>query len=212
VNPKIEHKLKYFNQFFLFIILFFFGCKKEPVISYEDAMNNGPREKHFNVLGTDTMFYETLPLENVLNAQLPLFETKMMDGRTLNPDYFEGKISIINFWFIGCKPCEEEMPGFNALVEKYKDKPVQFLAFSRNKPEDIKEFMLEHPFNVDHVALAELIIKDFFKYAWGYPVTMVADQYGKIIHIQTASQRKVPLDLGLQEDLIPVIDGALKRM
>jgi thiol-disulfide isomerase/thioredoxin len=193
-------------------VLFLIGCTEEKPISYDEAIKNGHRNKHFSVIGADTMFYETIPLENVLNAQLPLFETKMMDGRTLNPDYFEGKISIINFWFIGCVACQEEMPGFNALVEKYKGKPVNFLAFARNKPEDIKEFMIEHPFNVDHVALAELIIQDFFKYTWGYPVTMVADQHGKIIHIQRASQKKVPLDQGLQEDLIPVIDKALKSM
>jgi hypothetical protein len=72
--------------------------------------------------------------------------------------------------------------------------------------------MVTHPFNVDHVALAELILQDFFKYTWGYPVTMVADQRGKIIHIQRASQKKVPLDQGLQEDLIPVIDKALSNM
>ena len=197
---------------FVFWFLFLMGCSEEKPLSYEDAIKNCKPDTMLMIGKEDTIKIPELPLSCLEGAQLPLFETAMMDGRALNPDYFEGKISIINFWFIGCKPCEEEMPGFNALVEKYREEPVQFLAFSLNKPEDIKEFCNEHPFNVDHVAMAELIIQDFFKYTWGYPVTMVADQHGKIIHIQRASQKKVPLDQGLQEDLIPVIDEALKKI
>ena len=192
-------------------VLCLIGCTEEKLLSYEDAIKNCKPDTVLMFGKEDATKILQLPLSCLEGAQLPLFETTMMDGRKLNPDYFQGKISIINFWFIGCNPCEEEMPGFNVLVEKYKGKPVNFLAFARNKPEDINEFMITQPFNVDHVALAELILQDFFKYTWGYPVTMVADHHGKIIHIQRASQ-KVPLDLGLQEDLIPVIDKALKSM
>lgn len=39
-----------------------------------------------------------------------------------------GNIVAINIWAFGCKPCMEEMPKLNKLVDKYKNQPVKFLS------------------------------------------------------------------------------------
>jgi thiol-disulfide isomerase/thioredoxin len=100
--------------------LFLMSCTEEKLLSYEDAIKNCKPDTMLMFGKEDTTKILQLSLSCLEGAQLPLFETTMMDGSKLNPDYFEGKISIINFWFIGCKPCEEEMPGFNVLVENIK--------------------------------------------------------------------------------------------
>jgi thiol-disulfide isomerase/thioredoxin len=135
-----------------------------------------------------------------------------MDGQPIKAEYFANKINVINFWFIGCHPCEAEMPGFNALVEKYKSRPVNFLAISRNKPDDIHEFIADHPFNLDHIALGESISNDIFHITWGYPTTIVADANYKIIYAHHGGADDSTAVQKIQDELIPVIDGALEKM
>ena len=40
------------------------------------------------------------------------------------------KPTFVNFWFMSCSPCIEEMPALNELKEKYKDRTC--CAFSIN--------------------------------------------------------------------------------
>jgi len=189
------------------------GCAKEQPITYEDALKNcKPDTMKFVNFNGDTTKMPYLTPACVEGAQLPLFETTFMDGDSLKAEYFSQKINVINFWFIGCHPCEAEMPGFNALVEKYKTQPVNFLAISRNKPEDIQEFVADWPFNVDHIALGENITRDFFHLTWGYPTTIVTDANNKIIFTKSGGADDSTAVQKIQDELIPVIDGALKKM
>ncbi|MEP6647755.1 MAG: TlpA disulfide reductase family protein [Saprospiraceae bacterium] len=118
----------------------------------------------------------------VIGAQLPEFDGTTMDGKKIDKSYFEGKVSVINFWFEGCMSCEHEMPYFNTLVEKYKVKNVNFLAISLNSPKDITDFLVTHPYNFDHIAYGEPITAGNFKMTWGYPTTLVVDKHLKIIY------------------------------
>jgi len=188
------------------------SCKNEETITYEDAISNCkiPDGKFFN--GKDTVFINPTSPKCVIGAQFPMFISTFMDGQPLNEAYFNNKINIVNFWFIGCHPCEAEMPGFNALVERYKDKPVNFLGISPNTPKDIQEFLVDHPFKVDHIAMGALITKDIFHMAWGYPMTFVSDHHGKILYAKNTGASDSLAIQHVQDELIPVIDGALKKM
>lgn len=63
-----------------------------------------------------------------------------------------GKIYILNFWFIKCEPCKKEIPDLNKLVEKYKDnKDVIFLAIGLDGAYDIKQFLSTTPFRYNIV-------------------------------------------------------------
>jgi len=102
-------------------------------------------------------------------------------------------------------PCQAEMPAFNQLVEKYKSKPVNFLAIGRNTPEIITDFLLEHPFHFDHIANGDPIIGGAFQTRWGYPLTLIVDKHLKIIKTECGMN-----DQMMEAELIPVIDRALK--
>ena len=188
------------------------GCKKDEPISYDEAIRQCKTGsgKFFN--GKDTvLIYQTSP-KCVINAQFPMFLSSFIDGRPVNEEYFTDKINVVNFWFIGCHPCEAEMPGFNALVEKYKGRPVNFIAISRNQPDDIQIFLKDHPFNVDHVGFGELITRDIYHMAWGYPFTIVADNSGRILFADHTGGSDSMAVQRVQDELIPVIDSALEKM
>jgi len=49
------------------------------------------------------------------------FSVKDMDGKSFELSELKGKVVVINFWFVNCKPCVDEMPGLNKIVEKFKN-------------------------------------------------------------------------------------------
>jgi thiol-disulfide isomerase/thioredoxin len=59
---------------------------------------------------------------------------------------------VINFWFINCPPCKQEIPELNELVAKYKDnKDVVFLAIALDDAYDLRNFLKTMPFNYNVV-------------------------------------------------------------
>ncbi len=43
-------------------------------------------------------------------------------------DQLKGKVVVLNFWATWCAPCKKEIPAFNRVYEKYKDKGVVMLG------------------------------------------------------------------------------------
>ena len=142
-----------------------------PVDTFDVQGSNGPVEIYIR------------RFQGLAGSQLPEFSGRCIDGTEINKAYFEGKVSILNFWFIGCKPCEAEMPFLNQIVEKYRAGDINFLAIGLNSPDDIEEYLLTKPFNFDHFESGETIINDVFKVEWGFPTTFVVNQEMKIVHI-----------------------------
>ncbi len=173
--------MKFLKTFCLLLILI--ACRPEPVIDYAIAFKNCPIDTVRMVGPNDTMFSFQPDYEGLIGAQLPNFVATSLDGETIDKNYFTGKVSVINFWFEGCHPCEDEMPVFNKLVDQYKGQDINFLAIGRNSPTDIKDFLLRKPFNFDHIGYGEPIIMDTFQAVWGYPITFVANKDMKIVSI-----------------------------
>jgi thiol-disulfide isomerase/thioredoxin len=204
--PKIS-AMKAIHYLLLLAIGFLeLSCQKTP-IDYNAAIDSCKPDTMQMFRTNDTIKMPYLKEDCILGAQLSEFEGTTMDGKKIDKAYLIGKISVINFWFIGCHPCEEEMPILNKLVEKYKSDPVNFLAISRNSPKDVSEFLVEHPFNFEQIAYGQPIIEGNFRSTWGYPITIVADQNLKIIDTERGLEEKT-----MNEKFIPFIDRALKRI
>ncbi len=56
-----------------------------------------------------------------------------------------GKVVVLEFWGTTCTPCVEEIPHLNDLVEKFKSKPVQFVAATEDSQEVIERFLKKTP-------------------------------------------------------------------
>ena len=68
----------------------------------------------------------------------------------------------------------------------------------------------EHPFNFEHIAYGEPIIRGNFRSKWGYPLTIIADRNLKILYAKSGG-REDSLAVGMiQKELSPVIDKALE--
>jgi peroxiredoxin len=111
------------------------------------------------------------------------FELKDVKGKELKFSDLEGKVVVLNFWFIECKPCLMEIPELNALVNEFQNQDVVFLAIALNSKNEVKGFLKEHKFMYqlypDGPAVAEVFgIK-------GYPTNLIIDQKGIVQYVST---------------------------
>ena len=111
------------------------------------------------------------------------FELKDVKGKELKFSDLAGKVVVINFWFIECKPCVMEIPELNMLVNEFQNQDVVFLAIALNGKNEVKGFLKQNKFMYqvfpDGPALAEVFgIK-------GYPTNVIIDQKGIVQYVST---------------------------
>lgn len=111
------------------------------------------------------------------------------------------KITVINFWFIECKPCKMEIPELNKLVEKYKGTDVEFLAIALNKPEQLKDFLKKTDFNYRVLSIEERQTMELG--IQGYPTHFVLNQQGQVVYKATglSTESIGNLDKAIEEQL-----------
>lgn len=165
------------------LLLVTLGCSRE-VPNYELAMKHCEDLKEiikYPVGESDTIDIPMMPASCLEGYALPEFSLQTIDGETITSESLKGKLSIINFWFETCPPCVAEIPGFNALVEKYGDESVNYIAISTFSKKDVKDYVAKEPFNFKHVADGEAVFRQTFKSKWGFPLTIVSDRENRIV-------------------------------
>lgn len=106
------------------------------------------------------------------------FKFKDISGTAYSLKALKGKVIVLNFWFVECKPCVMEIPELNELVEKYKQQDVVFLGLATNNEKKVLEFIASHAFNYALVANTQAYANAY--HISGFPTHMVIDQNGKI--------------------------------
>ena len=100
-----------------------------------------------------------------------------MDAASLH-----GKVIILEFWATWCGPCVAAIPHLNELAEKFKDKPVQFIAITAEDKATIEKFLRKRPLNA-WVALDTNNAMNKAYAVTGIPHTVVLDKNGRIAAI-----------------------------
>ncbi|MFY8000804.1 MAG: redoxin domain-containing protein [Candidatus Kapaibacteriota bacterium] len=132
----------------------------------------------------------------------PTFTVKGLDGKTYNIAKLKGKAVVLNFWFIGCPPCREEIPSLNMLVKEFAKKDVVFLALALDDEKDLKAFLKKSPFAYTIVPKASEVSQKYGVEA--YPTHIVIDRKGMNIgQLVGGSDTR-------HDDLRPLIERALE--
>jgi len=63
---------------------------------------------------------------------------------------------VVNFWATWCKPCVEELPSFEQLYEKYKDKKVRLILVSLDFEKQIESKLI--PFINENKLKGEVLV------------------------------------------------------
>lgn len=110
----------------------------------------------------------------------PALET--ISGEHLTPATYVGKTVVLNFWFVACKPCVEEMPALNRLYEKYNSDSIIFLAISFDDSTKIKKFLGTNDFRFKIASLSQPEIAKYKKISF-YPLTMILNRQGIVKYV-----------------------------
>jgi peroxiredoxin len=132
----------------------------------------------------------------------PEFSIKTLNGEFVNLKEQNGKILVINFWFIGCVPCMEEMPALNIIAAKFKAKSdVIFLAIATDSEPMLKKFLIKQRFDFQIATTKKTDVLDKYKpNSFGFPTTIIIDNKGKIVFgLNSLGTDARLLDLALQK-------------
>ncbi|MEJ7848080.1 MAG: TlpA disulfide reductase family protein [Pyrinomonadaceae bacterium] len=128
--------------------------------------------------GTVEFRLQPVPQEGALAPPLSL---TTIDGRILTADDLKGKVLVLNFWFIGCPGCLEEMPMLNAAMKKFgSNENVLFIALTFDPKPKLTKFLAREKFDYLMVAGAESTLNRF--HFSGYPKNIVIGKDGKIVY------------------------------
>lgn len=120
----------------------------------------------------------------------PEFRGVSLDGKTFDLKSLQGKIVVVNLWFIACGPCRKEIPKLNEMVSEFGNKGVVFIAPTPDKPEALREFLKALPFDYNIIPQADAIIEQFNTVH--FPTHVVIDRNGLIESLMIGAGERRP--------------------
>lgn len=115
-----------------------------------------------------------------VGSRLPEFFAKDLQGHEVSSAQLQGKVVLIDFWATWCQPCKKEMPGYQALLEKYGSQGFAVVGFKFDTMMDTedpvsfaKKLRVRYP-----LVIATDDIKARFGGIEGLPTAMIYDRAG----------------------------------
>ncbi|MDB5209631.1 MAG: TlpA family protein disulfide reductase [Sediminibacterium sp.] len=113
-------------------------------------------------------------------AGISSFKESDMNGNKYNLKELAGKVVVLNFWFINCPPCRQEIPHLNEMVESYKgNNDVVFIAVALDQKYELEEFLKTTPYNYNIIDKGRYIADQYGINL--YPTHVVLNKQGKVI-------------------------------
>ncbi len=114
----------------------------------------------------------------------PMNITLLDDGESnFNISEREGKITIINFWYVSCSACVAEMPEINQIATEYRDQ-VEILAIHSTNGEDAKAYVQKNWADYNVLFGMDNGDDDYYWQLGGggaWPMTLVLDENDVVV-------------------------------
>jgi thiol-disulfide isomerase/thioredoxin len=108
------------------------------------------------------------------------FQLRDLTGRSYSSRELRGKIVVLNFWFIGCPPCRQEIPALNQLVQQNARRPdVLFLAVALDPAADVQAYVQDHPYAYALVPDGRAVAARYG--ITSFPTNVVLDRQGNVV-------------------------------
>lgn len=128
------------------------------------------------------------------------FSVNDIRGNAYTLSELRGKVVVVNFWFVECKPCVMEIPELNRLADKYAGKNVVFLGLATNDQGALEKFLKQTPFKYNLVPSSKEIVEQYGVAV--FPTHLVIDQRSMIAYQSS----------GLGPDTIRKMDDIITKL
>ncbi len=171
------------NLLFLYIL---FICLSFTGDSYNKRIMDN-REKLNSLVNMEEKIEYLKSNHTLLNGvQLPPFSIADTSGLIISNESFKGKMTLLNFWFIGCPPCIEEMPSLDKIHEIFKEENFEIISVCTDSKSDLEEFLKDHQIPYRVAADGRELLEKVFQWPFGYPSNVLIDEKGKVIKVYRA--------------------------
>jgi len=125
---------------------------------------------------TDFVLYPT-----PMRPPVSLFEDSMHNQKTLG--HYQGKVVILSFWSLQCRPCILEMPVLDKLQRKFKHQKLEILpiTYANTRVSQIRSFYrnykvkdLSYFIDVDNLTSSSFGVEEI-------PTSFIFNKKGKLI-------------------------------
>ncbi|WP_298903027.1 peroxiredoxin [uncultured Psychroserpens sp.] len=134
---------------------------------------------------------------------LPELNLKDINGNTYTLDSMKGKVVVMNFWFINCKPCVAEIPDLNTLKAQFKDKDVLFFAIALDNKKSLDKFLKNTTFDFNIIPSGGSLARQFR--IPHYPYNVILSKEGRLEYVSDV------LSFNIINRLKRKINGLLKN-
>jgi thiol-disulfide isomerase/thioredoxin len=110
--------------------------------------------------------------------RMPEFDLKDTAGHDVSAAQFKGKVVLLDFWATWCAPCKKEMPGYETLYRRYKDRGVAVVGIAADSDPRLvsgfgKTLGITYPLLVNGMDVQRYGVE-------GLPTTILVDRAGII--------------------------------
>jgi cytochrome c biogenesis protein CcmG/thiol:disulfide interchange protein DsbE len=85
----------------------------------------------------------SMSFSQTTGGQAPAFSLRTLDGRTVSLQELRGHPVMLNFWYAGCPPCQQEMPLIQRTASQHPDVTVLLVNY-RDSAETARGFLAAH--------------------------------------------------------------------
>ncbi len=132
-----------------------------------------------------------VPLDPTRTDPAPDYSIQMLDRPDITRETQKGRITLINFWGMGCSPCMEEQPQFNQLSTLYAGQPVDIIgavAAQSDQHNQIESYIKKYHI-LNPQGIASPLLSRQFGDIDDVPVTVLMDMNGRICHVWQGGPR-----------------------
>lgn len=121
-----------------------------------------------------------VPKQNL--ALAPDIQLQTADGKAFKLSEQKGQVVIVNFWATWCKPCQEEIPTFNAMEKELSAKGLKVVGILTKDPTaELKEFQKDYKQDYT-VLIDDGSAEKNYEVPQALPMTIIVDKQGNIVH------------------------------
>ena len=139
-------------------------------------------------------------------ARLALdFSLPSLQDNSLSLTDYRGKLVLVNFWATWCAPCGKEMPGMEALYQRFKGRGLVVLAVAVDdgSKKRVKAFVEKYRLSFPVVLDPDSQVSDLYEVA-GLPATYLIDAQGMLKgHVTGIRDWNSPEATALIEAMLP---------